>query len=224
MITWLAWPNLIIIVFHVSRFSFPESLLDLFRHTAITHSPVRTTLALIFYTFLYFINIGKLITYHSWILWSRPTHSCFSHPQLQKVCDCNIQPFQGWWCHLWLQSSWHTSSLLSCYVEYLDEINTSLMIEVYVTKNKKIVKLKDYYVFLLNNVESTLHNKPIEKIQRNRNRLKLMDDTFTSLPKLCVNSIIKNRMNSHINVVAQLSKFVNRNKENKQMEQMYISR
>ena len=61
------------------------------------------------------------------------------------------------------------------------------MIEVYVTKNKKIVKLKDYYVFLLNNVESTLHNKPIEKIQRKRNRLKLMDDTFTSFPKLCVN-------------------------------------
>ena len=35
------------------------------------------------------------------------------------------------------------------------------MIEADVTKNKKIVKLKDYYVFLLNDAESTFHDKPI---------------------------------------------------------------
>ena len=38
------------------------------------------------------------------------------------------------------------------------------MIEGYVSKNKKYIgQLKDDYVFLLNDVESTLHDKPIEQ-------------------------------------------------------------
>ena len=42
------------------------------------------------------------------------------------------------------------------------------MIESDITNNKKIVKLKDYYVFLLNDVESTLHGKTIEKYVEKR--------------------------------------------------------
>ena len=57
-----------------------------------------------------------------------------------------------------------TYSLLSGNVKYLDEIDTSLMIESDPTKNKKnIGKLKDVSVFLLNDVEIILHDKPIEK-------------------------------------------------------------
>ena len=37
------------------------------------------------------------------------------------------------------------------------------MIEADVIKNKTIEKLKDDHVFLLNNVESTLHDNPMEK-------------------------------------------------------------
>ena len=44
------------------------------------------------------------------------------------------------------------------------------MIKADVTKNNKnIVKLKNSSVFLLNDVENNLHDKPIEKIWRNRN-------------------------------------------------------
>ena len=57
-----------------------------------------------------------------------------------------------------------TSSLLSDNVEYSDEINSSLMIERDVTKNKKSIgQFKDDPMFLLNDVECTLHKKPIEK-------------------------------------------------------------
>ena len=57
-----------------------------------------------------------------------------------------------------------TASLLSVNVEYSDEINNSLMIEVDITKNKKYIgKLKYDYVLLLNYVEITLHDKPIER-------------------------------------------------------------
>ena len=51
-----------------------------------------------------------------------------------------------------------------------------------------------------------------------------MDDTFTSLPKLFVDEIVNYWINSHIKVVAQLSKVVKWNVENQEMEQRYISR
>ena len=63
-----------------------------------------------------------------------------------------------------------TASLLSGSFEYSYEINNALMIEGDVTKNKKpIGKFRDGYVFLLNDVESTLHDQLIENIRRNRN-------------------------------------------------------
>ena len=47
------------------------------------------------------------------------------------------------------------------------------MIKRDVTKNKEsIEQLKDDSVFLLNDVESTLNDKPIENIRRNRNMSK----------------------------------------------------
>ena len=55
----------------------------------------------------------------------------------------------------------HTDSLLSGNVEYLDENETLLMIEADVTKNTTR-KLKDDFVFLLNDVKSILHGKPIK--------------------------------------------------------------
>ena len=51
-----------------------------------------------------------------------------------------------------------------------------------------------------------------------------MDDTYTSFPKLFFDEMIKIWTKSHIKVVTQLSKFVRFNKENQQMEQMYIER
>ena len=60
-----------------------------------------------------------------------------------------------------------TSSLLSGNVQYSYEINNSLIIEGDVTK-KSIGKLKDDSVILLNDVESTLHEKPIEKYMEKR--------------------------------------------------------
>ena len=51
-----------------------------------------------------------------------------------------------------------------------------------------------------------------------------MDDTFTSLTKLYVDEMIKKWMNSHIKVVVQLSKVVKWNKDNQQIEQMYIAK
>ena len=56
-------------------------------------------------------------------------------------------------------------SLLSVYVEYSDEMNHLLMIEGDVTKrNKSIGQFKDDSVFLLNDVESNFHDKPIENM------------------------------------------------------------
>ena len=108
MITWWTWPTFIILVFHFSRFNSLESLLDLVQRTAIPHPPGRTTLVIIFYTHSPFIHIGKSITYQYWILCPSLTHSCSSNPQLQWVCDWNIQSCHGWWRHPWLQSSWHS--------------------------------------------------------------------------------------------------------------------
>ena len=48
----------------------------------------------------------------------------------------------------------------------------------------------------------------------------LMDETWTLLHKLFVNKMIKEWMNKHISVVAQLSNFVKRNKENRLIESM----
>ena len=111
MITWWAWTTSIILVFHVSCFGSPDSLLGLFQYTAITHPSGRTTLVIIYYHPLSFINIGKLITCQSWILWSRLTDSCFSHPWLQQVRGWNIQSCHGRLCHTWLQSSWNSPFL-----------------------------------------------------------------------------------------------------------------
>ena len=53
-----------------------------------------------------------------------------------------------------------TASILSVNVDYLDEIKNKLMIEGDVTKSKKSIgQLKYDSVFLLNDVEITLHNK-----------------------------------------------------------------
>ena len=58
-----------------------------------------------------------------------------------------------------------TASLLSGNVEYSDEIYTFIIIEGDVAKNKKlIVQLKDGSVFLLNDVETNVHDNPIKKI------------------------------------------------------------
>ena len=46
------------------------------------------------------------MTYQSWIMIPRLTHSCLSHPRLQQVRDWNIQSCHGWWRHPWLMSSW----------------------------------------------------------------------------------------------------------------------
>ena len=51
-----------------------------------------------------------------------------------------------------------------------------------------------------------------------------MHFTFTSLPKLFVDKMIKIWMNSHIKVLTQLSKVLKCNKENQQVEQLYIAR
>ena len=57
-----------------------------------------------------------------------------------------------------------TASLLSDNVGYLDKVFTSLIIEVDVTiQNKTIRKLKDDYVFLFNDMETTFHDKPMVK-------------------------------------------------------------
>ena len=57
-----------------------------------------------------------------------------------------------------------TASLLSGNVEYSDSMNYSVMIEVYLRKNKgSIGQLKDDSVFLLNEVESNFHEKPIKE-------------------------------------------------------------
>ena len=88
----------------------------------------------------------------------------------------------------------------------------SLMVGVYVTEDKKyIVQLKDYSVLLLNDREINFHDKPIESISRNRN-----------IKNQSVND--KKCMNKHIKVVYQLSKLVKCNKENQQMEKMYVER
>ena len=57
-----------------------------------------------------------------------------------------------------------TASLLSGNVDYIDEIDTSLLIEANVIKlkTKTIRKLKYDYVFLLKDVEINLYDKTIE--------------------------------------------------------------
>ena len=52
----------------------------------------------------------------------------------------------------------------------------------------------------------------------------MIHKTFTSLYQLFVDEIIITWMNSHTKVVYQLSKVVNFNKENQQMENWYIAR
>ena len=56
-----------------------------------------------------------------------------------------------------------SASLLSGNVDHLYEIHTPLFIETDVAKKKKIRKTEIFSVFLLNDVEITLHDKPIEK-------------------------------------------------------------
>ena len=57
-----------------------------------------------------------------------------------------------------------TASLLSDNVGYLDKVFTSLIIEVDVTiQNKTIRKLKDDYLFLFNDMETTFYDKPMVK-------------------------------------------------------------
>ena len=48
------------------------------------------------------------------------------------------------------------------------------MIKPYVTKNKRTIRtFKDDSVFLLSDAKNILHDKPIEKICRNRNMTKM---------------------------------------------------
>ena len=56
-----------------------------------------------------------------------------------------------------------TASLLSGSLEYLDEMETLLMIEAEVTPTQKIVKLKDDSVFLFKYAKIILHDKRIGK-------------------------------------------------------------
>ena len=51
-----------------------------------------------------------------------------------------------------------------------------------------------------------------------------MGDTYTSFHKLFFDEMIKTWMNSHIKVLDRLSKFIEWNKENKRMDQLYIAR
>ena len=51
-----------------------------------------------------------------------------------------------------------------------------------------------------------------------------MDDILESFPKLFVDIILKKWMNSHIQIMDQLSKVNLWNKENQQMEQIYNAR
>ena len=51
-----------------------------------------------------------------------------------------------------------------------------------------------------------------------------MDETLALLPNLFVNKMIKKWMNPRIKVVSQLSEVVKLNKENQQMEPMYMAR
>ena len=68
MITWWACPTSIVLVFHVSRLGYLESLLYIVQHTEIPHPPGRTTFVIIFYPPISLINLGKLTTYQSCIL------------------------------------------------------------------------------------------------------------------------------------------------------------
>ena len=84
------------------------------------------------------------------------------------------------------------------------------MIGVDVIKKKKsIEKLKDYSVLLINDVEINFMINRQKNVCRNRN-----------MNNQSVND--KKWMNKHIKVVYQLSKLVKRNKENQQLEQMYV--
>ena len=65
--------------------------------------------------------------------------------------------------------------------------------------------------FILNQVPSFHITSP----------LKLMDDIFESLTKLSVNKMLKKWMKSHVQIVAQLSKFNVQNKDNQKMELIY---
>ena len=63
MITWWAWNTFIIIVFHVSRFSSLESLLDLVYHTAIHNPPGINTFVNIFIIFVTLLTlVNSLLT------------------------------------------------------------------------------------------------------------------------------------------------------------------
>ena len=54
-------------------------------------------------------------------------------------------------------------SLLSVNVEYLNEIETLLIIEADLKKKKNIVKLKDDSMFLWNYAGSIFHDGPVKK-------------------------------------------------------------
>ena len=141
MITWWTWTTLIILVFHVSCFNSLESLMDIVQHISTPHPPGRTTLVVIFYTLLSFINLGKFITYQYWILWSRSTHSCFPHPWPQWLCDWNIQSCHRWWRHPWLQSSWqiYQSKNFSQWKKIVAQIWLKYDLKGYYTIDKNII-------------------------------------------------------------------------------------
>ena len=98
---------------------------------------------------------------------------------------------------------------------YKDLFSESILNGDDVHFNNNIDTPKEHY----NNF--TLNQKPYFYIT---SLSKLTDEKFTSLPKLFVDEIIKKRMNSHIKVMAQLSKDVNWNKYNQKMKPMYIER
>ena len=78
MVTWRAWTPFFILVFHVSRFSSLFIQLWILYNTQkylIQH--VGLHYLLYFYPLFPFINLGKSITYQSWILCPRLTNPIY---------------------------------------------------------------------------------------------------------------------------------------------------
>ena len=142
MITWWDWPTFFIIVFRVSWFISLDSLLDIFQNPAIPHPPGRTILVIIFYPLFSFINIDKSITYQSWNLWPRLTHSYFLIHDFSKcvtgtfslvigddavhnfcLLDIEYEQFKSdIWTGTWIGVGFerkHFFCLYMCYVQYI---------------------------------------------------------------------------------------------------------
>ena len=86
---------------------------------------------------------------------------------------------------------------------------------VYVYFICSIDELKEHHDNLILNQEPNFYITSLSK---------LMDDTFTSFPRLFVDEMIEKCTNLLINNVTQLSKVVKWNKNTQQIESIYIER